>query len=190
VHVNGTAEELANLRALVTSFGLDPGLTASLLGWLTHAQTLLGKDKEACTQLNWFLKQVIQQAAGNAPKLTVAQATALLAAANALEGSLGCSGPGSGSPEGEQDLVGMIGTIGGMNLAVPETTILTNQVRAIGKQLVDGESVCSSLADLSTRLADDAGKKNRLTVGQAAQLNAVVAQVVNRVGCGGGGGGL
>jgi X-Pro dipeptidyl-peptidase len=187
VHVRGASEELTNLEALVHSFGLAPALEANLEGWLTQAETLLGRGKSACTQYDWFIKQVIQYVAGTAPKLTVAQGRALAAAASALEGASGCRNPNSPVPAAEQSLIGLIGTITGMGLADPEETILTNQVRTVAKNLVDGTAVCSSIGDLTTRIAGDSGKNNRLTAAQANQLLAVVAQVSFSVGCSGGG---
>jgi hypothetical protein len=77
-----------------------------------------------------------------------------------------------------------------MGLAGPEETILTNQVRTVAKNLVDATDVCASIGDLTTRIAGDSGKKNRLTTEQANQLLAIVGSVGFAVGCSGGGGEL
>src|SRR4029077_13718676 len=116
VHVNGVSEEFDNLTTVVNSLGLDPVLTQRLLDWLTTAQRHLDREKDACQQLDGFLLQVLAQAGKVNPTLTVAQAKALAAPANALEGSIGCISPTSPAPAAEQSLLGLLGTIDGFNL--------------------------------------------------------------------------
>jgi len=98
VHVNGPAEELANLVHQVHDLGLGAGATASILGGLDHAGTLLGRGRAICRQLDRFLEHALHEAAGNRPQLTVAQARALASAAATLEGAAGCVDPGSSPP--------------------------------------------------------------------------------------------
>ena len=73
-----------------------------------------------------------------------------------------------------------------MSLPSPEETSLTNLVRAVAKNLVDGDDVCDSVGDLATRIDKDSGKKNRLTTAQADRLLAVVDKVSSAVRCSGG----
>jgi X-Pro dipeptidyl-peptidase len=186
VHVNGVPEEFDNLTAVVQSLGLDTGLTTRLLTWLSTAQRHLDRQKDACQQLDGFLLQVLAQAGKVNPTLTVAQAKALAAAANALEGSIGCLSPTSPAPAAEQGLLGLLGTIEGFNLNPGVENPLTNQVRETNKNVVNGSGACSSLTDLTAQIGDLAGK-HKLTAAQAAQLLSAVASIRGTLGCDGGG---
>ena len=182
VHVNNVSEEFANLTTVVDSLGLNPGLTASLQAWLTTAQRHLDRQKDACQQLDGFLLQALAQAGKVNPTLTIAQGQALVAAANALEGSVGCLSPASTAPAAEQSLLGLIGTIEGFNLNPGIENPLTNQVRDANALLASGESACSSLTDLSTQITSLVGRQ-KLTAAQAAQLRSAVASIRDILGC-------
>jgi hypothetical protein len=70
-----------------------------------------------------------------------------------------------------------------MSLPAPEEKILTELVRGLAKKLVDGADVCRPLDGLAKRIADDSGKKNRLTSAQAGRLLAVLDDVGAAAGC-------
>jgi hypothetical protein len=184
VHMNNVSEEFANLTTVVGSLGLNPGLTASLQTWLTTAQRHLDRQKDACQQLDGFLLQALAQAGKVNPTLTVGQGQALVAAANALEGSIGCLSPTSTAPAAEQSLLGLIGTIEGFGLNPGIENPLTNQVRDANAELASGDSACSSLTDLATQIDTLVGK-HKLTTAQAAQLRSTLGSIRGNLGCDG-----
>jgi hypothetical protein len=85
------AQKIAELRALLDSFGLHHGLTRSLHGKLARAlAALAGEDTaRACGPLRAFLNHI---AAQRGKKLTVAQAQQLSDSASDLHTSLDCDG--------------------------------------------------------------------------------------------------
>ena len=177
VHVSGAAEQLADLERQLDGLELANGVAKSLAHRLARAETRL--EGGACTDLDGFLKEVIQDAAG--AKLTDAQAQALAAALSRLEAAAGCASAASAGAA--QALLGLIGTIDAMSLPAPEEKILTELVRGLAKKLVDGADVCRPLDGLAKRIADDSGKKNRLTSAQAGRLLAVLDDVGAAAGC-------
>ena len=68
-------DQLAGLGAFVAGLGLDKGLTGDLLHNLQAAADKLNKSKDACNQLDEFVKRTFDQAG---KKLTFAQAMQLL----------------------------------------------------------------------------------------------------------------
>ncbi len=90
VTVVGAAGQTTNLRALVTSFGLDHGSEDSLLAKLGNALAAInaGNVRAGCGMLGAFINEVQAQ---SGKKITSAQAMQLIAAANQIRAVLGCS---------------------------------------------------------------------------------------------------
>jgi Tol biopolymer transport system component len=86
----GADEQLSNLIAMIESMNLHAGLANSLTMKLDVAQAKLTADNvtAACNMLQAFINEVNAQRGG---KLTSSQADQLLAAAQQLRATLGCS---------------------------------------------------------------------------------------------------
>lgn len=87
------AQAVQNLMITISNMGLPGGVAISLISPLGQASNLLNdntpkNDKAACGKLNDFIKQVNARAQDR--KLTPAQASQLLQAANGLKAGLGC----------------------------------------------------------------------------------------------------
>lgn len=78
------AQAIQNLINTITTMGLPAGVATSLTAPLSNINT--NNKAAACGKLNAFINQVNAKI----PPLTVAQATQLLQAANAIKASLGC----------------------------------------------------------------------------------------------------
>jgi hypothetical protein len=98
------AQKIADLRALLESLGLPPGLAKRLQKKLARALAALTSDNtaRACRSLRRFLKRIATQ---RGKKLTVAQAQQLSAAASDLRASLGC-GDARGDDDRDDDELG------------------------------------------------------------------------------------
>ncbi len=92
VTVTGAPGELSDLTALVQSLNLQQGITNSLDAKLANAQAALAAARagdlvSACSLLNAFINEVQAQ---NGNKITAAQVSKLIAAANQIKAVLGC----------------------------------------------------------------------------------------------------
>jgi hypothetical protein len=185
VHVSGAAEQLTNLDALLAGMNLDKGLTKDLQARLDDAPKKLDKPNEACKSLTDFPVKVIDEAGSKSPRLTIPQAQQLTHGAVAIEGVVGCLAPGSPVGDAANQLLALMQAIDGLGLPGGEDRELTARVSDAGERLVAGklDDACRRLADLAKKLADDTGKKNKLTAAQAAQLAAALAPIRSGLGC-------
>ncbi len=178
---------LPALGASIAGMDLDKGITNDF----THRLDDIAKkldDKNAptaaCDGLGDFVQQVFD-AVGS--KLTVAQAQQLVTAVDSIGDTIGCDDddPLAATAQAEQDLLTLIGTIGGMPLDKGLANSLAGSVGDVGRQLAHGQksNACKSLVDLGKTITDKTGKKNGLTAGQAAQLQAPRTAIVTELGC-------
>jgi len=176
-------EQLAGLSSFVAGLGLDKGLTAALQTQLTEAAKRLGKGKDACGQLDDFAAKTADAAGKSDPRLTVAQAEAVLSAYQ-IEALLGCVSSASREPEAEHDLLTLSAAIDGLGLGKQVADDLGNRVRTIAKELPGGNRAasCRSLRNLSGRIAD-LERKGKLTAEQASTLRNAVAEISDELGC-------
>lgn len=87
------AQAIYNLISIIGNMGLPAGVVNSLTAPLKQAAALLNdnnpsNDVAACGKLDAFINQVNAKTQNG--QLTLAQATQLLQAANAIKSSLGC----------------------------------------------------------------------------------------------------
>jgi beta-glucosidase len=179
----GADQQLESLSDFVGFLGLDKGLTKDLQNKLDGALKQLGKQKDACKQIDDFLVKVLDQAGKNNPKLTVAQAEQLLYA-NEIEINLGCLDPASPVPKAERDLLELGATIDGLGLEKGVADDLGNRVREASKQLAQGklDQSCKQLSDLAKKI-DEQARKGKLTPAQQALLGGEVAAISTDLGC-------
>ena len=172
------------LGSQIAGMDLNNGLTHDLTNRLDHIEKTLGTPT-ACAGLGDFLQKVLDEAGHPNPKLTVAQAETIVAAANAVESQIGCADASTAKPQAEQDLLALIGTMNGMGLENGVMNSLLARIRDVGRQLADDPAAdaCRSLGDLSERITALTGKKNGLTAAQAAQLSAAVAHIAAELAC-------
>jgi Peptidase family M1 domain len=177
------AAQLAGLSALVTSFGLDKGLTHTLQDHIDDANKRLGKQKDVCNQLDGFLTDVIDELGKPKPRMSFGQGVQLLSV-NQIEMLVGCIPSGSPLPEAELDVITLIHTIETLDLKDGLDHELTDLARQAGEQIVQGDAkhACHNLSDLSEKIAEQA-KKGKLTSAQSATLDAAVAKLSRDIGC-------
>jgi hypothetical protein len=181
----GVVAQLADLHTLIGGFGLGKGLANDLQRKVTEAETRLAQGQDACPKLNDLMRMALDHAGKGAGELSFDETVQLLDASNSIEVLLGCVPASSPNPKAEDDLVALMSTIDGMSLSGGEANALTNKARDAAKQLVGGQGAqaCQTLAALSTKIANDTGKKNGLTASQAATLTAAVSQISSDLGC-------
>ena len=167
---DAAAEQLAGLSDFVGGLGLDKALTKELQNRLAEAAKKLSKSKDACHELDEFLRRVMDQAGKKNPRLTFEQAAQLLSA-NQIEALLGCIEADSPVPAAELHLLELGRTIDGLDVDNGTADELGNRVREAGKQLAVGklDESCRHLAGLSKKIAELA-EKGKLTAAQAATL--------------------
>jgi hypothetical protein len=179
---------LPNLATQISGMGLDKGLTRDLTGHLADATRKLDPPLRACGDLDGFVQQVFDEAGGNRPGLTIAQAKKILATVSSVEGSIGCDDGDAAIPKAraEQDVLGLIDTVNGMSLDNGLAGDLRGKLVDVGRQLAGDPtaSACHGLADLTRQIDDRSGKPNGLTAAQAATLKAAGAAIAAELGCG------
>jgi hypothetical protein len=177
------ADQLAGLSGFVAGLELDKGLATDLRNHLREAAKKLAKPKEACGRLDDFVRQVVDQAGKNHPRLTFAQAMQLLSVYQ-IEALIGCVPAGSAEPAAEQDLVALMRTVDGLDVAKGVGDELGNRVRELAKHVPAGKAreTCRGLADLSKRIAD-LKRGGKLTAEQAATLNDAAEGIATELGC-------
>jgi len=177
--------QLSGLSQFLGGMGLNNGLTNDLQNKLANAAKKLDKPKDACNQLNEFIRTVVDQSGKNNGKLTVAQAEQLLSVYQ-IEVLLGCIPADSPNPQAQVDLLELGAGIDGLGLDAGLANDLGNRARETGKQLAVGNlaGTCSQLNGLSNKVDTEAGKKNpKLTAAQAAWLHASVDAIKTELGC-------
>jgi hypothetical protein len=177
--------QVANLRTLIAGMRLDKGLANDLDNRLADVARKLGSPKDACNGLADFVQTVIDDAGAQQARLTVAQAEAIVAAANTVEGFLGCGTGAAPRPQAEEDLLALIGIVNGMGLDNGLASDLRSKARDAEKDLAHDTvaNACHTLGELGREIAERAGKNNGPTAPQAATLSAAVAQVAAELGC-------
>lgn len=96
IHVRDGAEQIERLRALVASFSLHPGVARPIDAHLRNALRAMGKrppnKRAACAELAVVIQKVTAQAAKAKPKpkLSAAQAAAILDAAKRIRAVTSC----------------------------------------------------------------------------------------------------
>jgi hypothetical protein len=180
-----TQQQLTALSTLINGFGLNKPLGDDLLHRIADVERRLAQGMPVCMQLNDLMKTAIDQAQKGPSGLSFTETTQLLNAVNLIELGPGCLSLGSPRPQAEDDLVGLMTTIAGMNPAMPEANDLTNRARDIAKKVVDGNATqyCIALGDLAKKIVGDTGKPNKLTAAQGATLAAAVAAISGELGC-------
>lgn len=163
--------QLAGLSGFVSSLG-----AADLQKPLADAAAKVSKNKDACADLDKFLKLVID---GAGSSLTFAQADQLLAA-NQIETLVGCN-PRSAA---EHDALGLAATIAGSNLDAAIATDLANRARKTGEQIVARKDAdaCSSVSDLSRKVAD-LQARGKLSPAQTVALDTATAATARDLSC-------
>jgi hypothetical protein len=184
-HTKGATEQLADLHGLISGFGLGKGLENDLQNKVSDAEKKLAEGKDACPKLDDLMRNALDHAGKGKGELSFDETAQLLDATNSIEILLGCIPADSPNPQAENDLVALMSTIDQMGLTNGESDALTNKARDAAKQLVDGQAdkACKTLAALTTKIADDTGKKNGLTSSQAASLTAAVNEISSHLGC-------
>jgi len=164
---------------------LDQKLADDLQAKLAIPARKLGDQKEACNAMNDFPVTVIDEAGKKTPRITIPQAQLLTGRAVRVEGALGCIPPGSPVGDAAHDLLDVMQTIAGLRLKDSEANDLVNKAADAGERLVEGKSAdaCHALAELAKRINDDAGKRDKLTDAQAAQLAPAVVRIRSSLGC-------
>jgi hypothetical protein len=186
VHVNGAGEQIDNLDGAVEAMNLDQKLADDLQAKLAvPAKKLGGNPKDACDAMSDFPATVIDEAGKKTPRITILQAQQLTGRAVTVEGALGCIPPGSPIGDAAHDLLELMQAIGGLGLKDGETNELVGKAANAGKRLVEGKAddACRGLTELAKRINDDAGKKDKLTDEQAAQLIASVVRIRSSLDC-------
>ena len=185
VHVNGAGEQIDNLDTAVEEMHLDQKLADDLQAKLEIPARKLDNQKEACNAMTDFPVTVIDEAAKKTPRITIAQAQLLTSRAVGVEGALGCIPPGSPVGDAAHGLLELMQTIGGLGLNDGQTNDLINKAANAGERLMAGNSSdgCHALAELAKRINQDAGKKDKLTDAQAAQLVAAVVRIRSSLDC-------
>jgi hypothetical protein len=183
--VDSAPQLVANLGTTIGGMGLDHGLANDLQNRLNDVSKKLASHNpaDACNALDDFLQQVIDDAGNNKPKLTVAQAESIVAAANQIETVRSCLPAVSPKPGAEQDVLALIGTVDGMGLDNGFSNGLESDIANIGGNVVGGPDACKPLGNLATKIGANIGKKNGLTAAQAATLNTAIAQIRSELGC-------
>jgi hypothetical protein len=162
----------ADLIALVESMHLDRGLANELASKARQAATRVGGGKNACKPLDDFARRVVDEAGNAKPKLTGAQARALLNELYAVEFTDGCRALGSTLPEAEAAVVDLIDVINGLGLPKGLTNNLRNKASEAGKQAATGVGDPCRRLDELLRTATA-----QLTPPQLAELTAEVSAV-------------
>src|SRR5581483_9053691 len=171
------------------SLGTLPGLQSLLASDnLTGADDLttdlanVGQGSAACSGLQTFTAAVLQDATASKPPLTLAQAAALTAVANAVQTSDGCS-VSTQSATAEQGVLTLSGTVSGLDLT--DTTAagtLQTDLGSIGQALASGTSACQAVAQFATDTAA-AQQSGSLTADQAKTLNDASAAIGTSLTC-------
>jgi HYR domain len=185
VHVNGAGEQIDNLNGAVEAMNLDRKLADDLRAKLAVPAKKLGNPKDACDAMSDFPATVIDEAGKKTPRITIPQAQQLTGRAVTVEGALGCIPPGSPIGDAAHGLLELMQAIGGLGLNDGQTNELVGKAANAGKRLVErkADDACRGLTELAKRISDDAGKKDKLTDEQAAQLIASVARIRSSLGC-------
>ena len=175
--------QLAGLSDFVTSLRLEKGLTNSLNGHLDRAAQRLGKQKDACNELDLFVQDVLNEAGKDKPRLTYAQADQLLSV-NQIETLLGCLARGSTRPDAEHQVLELMRTIDVLGLEKSVANDLGNRARHVAQQIAtqDDKHACKEAADFSDKVAD-LKRKGKLTAAQAAVLDAEIGAIERDLGC-------
>jgi hypothetical protein len=173
------------LASQIVGMGLDNGITQDLTSRLNEIEKKLEASKDACGGLSDFLRKVIDEAGKENPRLTVGQAQTIVAAANSVEGQIGCADASTPKATAEQDLLALVATLDGMSFHEGLAHRLLDGVRAVGMQLAEGTvaNACDALGDLTEQIGEQTGKKNGLTASQAAQLSAATSQIAAVLAC-------
>ena len=177
------ADQLAGLSRLVTSFGLEKGLSTGLLNNLDEAGKKLDKQKDACAKLDAFLRNVLDEAGRDRPRLSFARAEQLLSA-NQIEALVGCIPRGSTRPNAEHDLLMLMQTIDGLAVDKTVANDLGNDARHVAQQVAlrDDRNACRAASDYRDKI-QEIRAKGKVTAAQAATLDDAVAQISREIGC-------
>jgi polyvinyl alcohol dehydrogenase (cytochrome) len=170
------------LARQIAGMNLDDGLTRQLTRRLNELEERLASSADVCGGLGDFLKKVIREAGGEDAALPVAQAGTIVAAANAVEGQLGC--PAAAQATAEQDVLALIGAVNALNLDDGLARDLRAKTQRAGVRLAQNElaAACQALDQLGKTIARRSGR-NGLTPTQAAQLSAATTHIAAEVGC-------
>jgi photosystem II stability/assembly factor-like uncharacterized protein len=202
VDVENASMQVADLSTLIAGMGLDKGLANDLQNRLDDIARKIGQPgpprggtSPACGPLDDLVQRVVSAYARPPHGPTLAQAQAIVAAADTIEGALGCISPSSAIPAVEQDLLAFVGTVNGLGLSTGITNDLDNRAADVSGKLADpappapphgpapASASCRTLDDLAGQIASQTGKKNGLTSGQAATLGAAVAHISSELVC-------
>jgi hypothetical protein len=175
--------QINGLSDFVTSLRLEKGLTNSLNGHLDRAAQRLGKQKDACNELDLFVQDVLNEAGKDKPRLTYAQADQLLSV-NQIETLLGCLARGSTRPDAEHQVLELMRTIDALGLEKSVANDLGNRARHVAQQIAaqDDKHACKEAADFSDKVAD-LKRNGKLTAAQAAVLDAEIGAIERDLGC-------
>ena len=168
----------ADLLALIGSLGLERGLASDLTNKTQDAARRMATGKDPCKPLDELVRRVMDEVGKERPKLTTAQARALLHDTYAVEFTDGCRPIGSMLPAAETAVVDLIDVINGLGLPRELATDLRAKASDAGKAAATGVGdPCRKLDEI----LHTAGRQ--LTAAQIPAITAAVGEVRVAIGC-------
>jgi len=178
------AGQLAELHGLVAGYGLDKGLGHDLDEKIAHAEReVAGAKKHPCEKVEELLWATLDHAGEHG--LAYAEALELVRAETQVAAVLECPAGEPAQAGAVADLVRFMGLVEGMSLPRGEADGLIAKAQEAAHKIVEGPSKddCKKLDELARKIADDTGKKNKLTDEQGAVLTAAVDPIRAGLGC-------
>ena len=138
----------------------------------------IASGKDACKPLDDLVRRVVDEAGNERPKVTSAQAKALVNKAYAVEVTSGCRAASSMLPEAEVAVIDLIVVIDDFGLPRGVASDLRNRASGVGMQAAGGAGdACRKLDDLVRSAV------KQLTSTQLTELTAAVSAIRTKLAC-------